>query len=552
VKPTVRFEWIAAFVLGAAALGAQAPAPPRPSGLVMGTVVDSLTGKPVPGAIITLGSSKVKADDDGRFVFADLPRGNYAIEASKAGYLDGAYGRRRPDGPSATLALGADERIGNLRIPIFRFGAISGQVLDEVGEPVVGAEVSVLARSWVGGRLVLTRGDSALTDDRGAYRIGALGPGEFVVAAILKSLPVMRKGVAFMYPVTYFPGSTAVDQSAPVTLKVGDDRGGVDIPLRLGAAFKVSGVLKTPSAPQTGVVTLAPAGEEFGAVSLSAAEVTSEPNGGFEFLAVPAGAFVARSVVRPPPQRTESSQAPTRLMWASAPVFVVDADVRNLEVLLRPGYRISGRVIIDIPAGTRAGFEMLRRLTASIESPDVDVRALGEAATVGVDVLGRFSTTELPPGRYFIRFENPPPGWSIRDITVRGRDISNAPIRLDSDVTDVTITFTDKPTELGGLVRSDSGTVDGSTVLAFPRDRAAWIDFGRKPLGLRATRSSRDGSFRFAGLPPGDYFVVAVDDTAAVDWQQPKRLELLASSASQVTLAKGESRQLDLRLAAIR
>jgi hypothetical protein len=471
----------------------------------------------------------VKTDDDGRFVFADLPRGNYAIEASKAGYFDGAYGRRRPDGPSATLALGADERIGNLRIPIFRFGAISGQVLDEIGEPVVGAEVSVLARSWVGGRLVLTRGDSALSDDRGTYRIGGLGPGEFVVAAILKSLPVMRNGVAFVYPVTYFPGSTAVDQSTPVILKVGDDRSGVDIPLRLGPAFKVSGILKTPSAPQTGVVTLAAAGEEFGSVNLSAAEVTSEPNGRFEFLAVPAGAFAARSIVRPPPLRTESSQAPTRLMWASTPVFVVDADVRNLEVLLRPGYRISGRVIIDIPAGTRAGFEMLRRLTASIESPDVDVRALGEAATVGVDVLGRFSTTELPPGRYFIRFDNQPPGWLLRDISLRGRDISSAAIRLDSDVTDVAFTFTDKPTDLGGLVRGDSGAVDGSTVLVFPRDRTAWIDFGRKPLGLRATRSSRDGSFHFVGLPPGDYFVVAVDDAAAVVWQQPKRLDLLAT-----------------------
>jgi hypothetical protein len=195
---------------------------------------------------------------------------------------------------------------------------------------------------------------------------------------------------------------------------------------------------------------------------------------------------------------------------------------------------------------------MLRRLTASIESPDVDVRALGEAATVGVDVLGRFSTTELPPGRYFIRFDNPPPGWLLRDISLRGRDISSAAIRLDSDVTDVAFTFTDKPTDLGGLVRGDSGAVDGSTVLVFPRDRTAWIDFGRKPLGLRATRSSRDGSFHFVGLPPGDYFVVAVDDAAAVDWQQPKRLEQFATSASQVTLGKGESRQIDLRPVVIR
>jgi hypothetical protein len=552
VKLPARFEWIAASVLSVAALSAQTPAPPRPGGLVMGVVVDSLTDKPVPAAIVTIGTNRVRTDDEGRFVVADLPRGNYAIEASKAGYFDGAYGRRRPEGPSATLALGADERIGDLRIPVFKSGAISGQVLDEIGDPVVGAEVTVLVRSWVGGRLVLTRGDSVLTDDRGAYRIGGLGAGEFVVAAIVKSLPVIRNGVNFIYPVHYFPGITTIEQSTPVTLKVGDDHSGVDIALRLSAAFKVSGILKTPSAPQTGVVTLTPAGDELGAVNLSAADATSEPNGRFEFLAVPTGGFVARSIVRPPPVRTTNSLAPTQLMWAAAPVFVNDADVRNLEVLLRNGFRIAGRVIFDLSPGRGAAFEARRGLTIALESPDVDIRSLGDAGRAMVDVSGFFYTSELPPGRYFLRFDNPPPGWSVRQIMVSGRDVSNAPLRLDSDVTSVTVTLTNQPTDLAGVVRSNQGMLEGATVLVFPRDRSTWIDFGRRPLGLRATRSSRDGSFHVTGLPPGDYLVIAVDDEAAVDWQQPKRLEALAPLASPVSLAKGESRQVDLRVSVIR
>ena len=240
-------------------------------------------------------------------------------------------------------------------------------------------------------------------------------------------------------------------------------------------------------------------------------------------------------------------------MWASTPVVVSGADVRNVEVLLRPGFRLAGRIVFDTASGRQApGYDVLRRLTGAIDSVDVDTQALGDAAAFKVDAGGSFSSTELPPGRYFIRIDNPPSGWTLKAISVQGRDISNTSIRLDSDVSGLTLTFTDRPAELGGFVRSDAGVLEGSTVLVFPRDRGTWTDFGPRPVGLRAGRSSRDGSFHFLGLPPGDYFLIAVDDRAATDWQQSKRLEVLAQSAVQVTLAAGETRSIDLRPTVIR
>lgn len=516
----------------------------------MGVVVDSLTDKPVAAAVVTLGPNKVKADADGRFVFADLARGFYDISAAKTGYLDGAYGRTRPDGPSATLVLGVDERIGNLRIPLFRLAAISGQVIDEAGDPIVGAEVQVLARTWLGGRLTLVRGDSTLTDDHGAYRIGWLGAGEFVIAVSFESLPVMRPEGAFIFPVQYFPGTTAIEQATAVTLKVGEDRGGIDIPLRLSAASRVSGILRSPSGPLAAPVVLTTSADGLGpGVDLGAIEKTSEPNGTFMFLAVPAGSYIAKAMVRPQPVRAES--APARLMWAATPLVVNGTDVNNVELQLRPGFRLSGRVVFESSAGGRApGYEMFRRMSVTFESLDVDTQVLSNS-TLGIDAAGNFSSTEMPPGRYFVRIDNPP-GWTLKSVSVRGRDISNAPVRLDSDVAGVTLTFTDRPTDLAGFVRADNGLVEGATVLVFPRDRTTWIDFGRRPPGLRASRSSRDGSFHFIGLPPGDYFLVAVDDAAAVDWQQPKRLETLAQLAAQVTLTAGEKRSIDVRPSVIR
>lgn len=554
MKGTIWITWVAAAGLCVATVSAQAPAPQQPSGLVLGVVVDSLSDKPVPEAVVTIGTNKVKADAEGRFVFTDLAKGYYSIDVAKPGYLDGAYGRQRPAGPAAMLALGTDERIGNLRIALFRLAAISGQVLDEAGQPVVGAEVQVLAKTWLGGRLVLVRGDSILSDDRGAYRIGGLGAGEFVVAVTFQSMPIVRSDGNFTYPVHYFPGGTSIEQATAVGVKVGEDHSGIDISLGLSPASRVSGIIRSPNGPLAAVVVLATSGEGLGAgVDLEVAEKTSEPSGGFMFLAVPAGSYAAKSLVRPSAIRAENSLAPARLMWASTPVIVSGADLSNVEVQLRPGFRISGRLVFETSSGSRGpGYDVVRRLTAAIDSLEVDTRTLGEAAALSFDGSGFFSSTELPPGRYFIRLDNPPAGWTLKAITFRGRDISNAPVRLDSDVGGLTITLTDRPTDLGGFVRGAAGPIEGSTVLVFPRDRATWIDFGRKPLGLRAIRSSRDGSFHFVGLPPGDYYLIAVDDAAATDWQQSKRLEALAPPATQVTLAAGEQRSLDIRPTVIR
>ncbi len=522
----------------------------------MGVVVDSVTAKPVPSAVISIGSAKVMSDDEGRFVFTDLSKGVYAIDAAKPGYFDGAYGRQRPEGPSATLALGADERIGSVRIALFKFGAISGQVRDEAGEPVVGAEVDVLSKSWLGGRQVLARAASAVTDDRGAYRADGLGAGEFVVAAIFRTLPIIRPEGDFVYAVHYFPGATLVEQASAISIKVGDDRTDVDIPLQLSAAAKVYGIVRSPNGPVAAPVVLTASAEGLGAgagVELEAAEEMSEPNGRFMFKAVPAGSYVARALVQPPPVKVGNALTPQRLMWATAPVVVNGDDVTNVEVLLRPGFKMIGSVVFDAaPRDRQPRYDVLRRLTVTIDSLDVDMRTLGDAATMTVDAAGFFTSKELPPGRYFVRLDNPPPGWSLRKVGLRGRDLSNAPVALDADVTGLTLTFTERPTELSGLVRSDSGAIEGATVLVFPRDRTTWTDFGRRPLGLRAARSSRDGSFRFGGLPPGDYFVIAVDDAASVDWQQARRLELLAQSATSISLADAERRVVDLRTMVIR
>jgi len=185
-----------AFVLSTSvltlALGAQNPQTNTTpvARLLMGAVVDALDGRPVADARVTLGGSvagvnptEVLTDAEGRFVFMNLPRGSFTITATKPGFTQGAFGRRRPGGTLQPIVL-ADERISDLRIPIWKNAVITGRVTDEAGEPLIGTSVSALQRTIIAGKRKLSLIASARTDDRGLYRISSLPPGDYVVVIV--------------------------------------------------------------------------------------------------------------------------------------------------------------------------------------------------------------------------------------------------------------------------------------------------------------------------------------------------------------------------------
>src|SRR5688500_14212385 len=184
-------------VSAGAALRAQPPKPSAATGLIVGIVVDAGTGKPVSGAIVSISSPapatppfprqapaalpRVLTGTDGRFVYRNLPPGNYSIVASRPGHVEGAYGRRRPGGPSVWLALAEGERTADVVVRVWKHAAISGTVLDEAGEGVVGARVRSWRRAFDRGRYAFMPASTGVTDDRGIYRIGSLVPGDYVV-----------------------------------------------------------------------------------------------------------------------------------------------------------------------------------------------------------------------------------------------------------------------------------------------------------------------------------------------------------------------------------
>ena len=366
--------WILALAL--TRILSQGPLPGLPqaaprSALIVGQVIDAGTGTPVSGALVEVRmqatvsapptpfarpapptltqTPRVLTGSDGRFVFRRLPKGNFMVTAIKPGYLNGAYGRRRPGGDSQTLVLFDGQKVGGLRIYLWRHSAITGVVVDEAGEPVVGIQMRAFMRRTVSGqRRFSVAGSIGWTDDRGVYRIHGLLPGDYLVATVSTKVSVAasmgddvrRTGVTpasiaeigasttagrgsamqlggalltlagsavgppptfdghvFVYPTTFHPNSPSPLRAQLVTIGSGEERSGIDLQIAPVATRRVSGVISSPDSP-AGALPVRIMAEEGVDTPLEQeiATTLTDRSGGFVFPAVPVGLYSIRVV----------------------------------------------------------------------------------------------------------------------------------------------------------------------------------------------------------------------------------------------------------------
>ena len=598
-----------AFVLIAGIVASAQRAGPPAQGLIVGQVIDPGSGRPVAGAIVTIlgsGGGRSPADpasvlstSDGRFFFRDLPQGTFGITATKMGYVDGASGRRRPLGPWQPITLADGERVGDIVVRMWKRAAITGMVTDEMGEPVVGVRVRGFRREFAGGRPRYVTGTSeiaagALTDDRGVFRLGAIVPGDYIVATSGRPVAVplsmaqelqgrgagngpvalpgsasstqlgnvvydMGRGVAtplpsrdgrlFVYPQTFYPSVPSFPQAMVVSVGAGEERSAIDLQIHPLPTFRVAGTVIGPEGAATAVsLRMSAAASEDVAFNTDVPTAITDRNGNFEFPAVPTGQYAIRASVRVP---QPDPRTPVAALSLDAPVAIGRADIEGLVLMLHPGFRVSGQFEFE-GAAPRPPASRLQQVPVVLEAASVP--ASGESEVQGrADGDGRFTAAGAPPGRYLVRVTGSPEGWMFKEATYRGRNVSDEAFELDSDANDVVITFTDRWTGLHGIVQGPRGAPDSeATVLIFPTNQEGWTDYGFNPRRVRSVRTSRAGDYSVHSIPPGDYYVVAIPDDRAGDWRDPAFLLSLTSVAARVSISDGDQKLVGLRTREVR
>ncbi len=141
-------------------------------GSIHGTITDSETGEVIPGVTVDLGEISIISDENGEFNISELEPGPYYISVSKEGFSSGNV--------TVTVVPGkimfANITLDRIEEPVVLKGSLRGKVLNEEGEPVQGAKVSIIGSN----RTVLTGADGSFSFeelDEGSYVLNATAQG---------------------------------------------------------------------------------------------------------------------------------------------------------------------------------------------------------------------------------------------------------------------------------------------------------------------------------------------------------------------------------------
>ena len=127
-------------------------------------------------------------DRNGRALLLGLAKGRVRLSVTHQSYLNATYGQERPGDAGTFMPIGGEQTIGPITIRMKRGATIAGVVTTESGDPLVGVKVEACRRGFEQAARRFLDGGSDVTDDRGAYRISGLQPGDYLIGILPRYL----------------------------------------------------------------------------------------------------------------------------------------------------------------------------------------------------------------------------------------------------------------------------------------------------------------------------------------------------------------------------
>ena len=402
--------------------------------------------------------------------------------------------------------------------------------------------------------------------------------------------PELEQPVA--YAPVYYPGTTMANGATSVTLGISEERAGVDFQLQLVQTAKVEGTVTSTAGPLPPNVQISLQHAQTGMPNIPGVGMDSArvgPDGKFTFTGVTPGWYMvmARAMIREvdpnaaatTPGRGAGRGGPggpqgrggqiTQVLWASAEVNVTGQTLPPVVLALQPGMTITGRVSFE--SSSLQPPTDLTRVRVSLSPRGQQSLDVGGMPPAQVDATGKFTIAGVAPGRYALQANaaagNPGGGqqaggrggaaaaggptgqWTLKSAIAQGQDALDFPIevRPNEDVNGALLTFTDRAQELSGTLQDATGRPTADfTIIVFPVDNRYWIPLSRR---IQSARPDTTGKFTMRNLPPGDYRLTAVTDVETGEWYDPAFLQQLLSASIPITLATGEKKVQDLKVA---
>jgi hypothetical protein len=465
------------------------------------------------GAIATEATAPdrgTETDAEGHFTFDDIAPGGYLLDAQRAGYLTKAQ----------MVKITSGQRITDLVIKMIPQGIIAGRVVDDEGEILPGATVNISMYSPPAGctACVVPGGSgTGTTDADGAFSIGGLNPGRYLVSviapakmspAVTPASPDARQDDARqeIYVTTYYPDAMDRADATPVELAAGAQVRTLELKLQKTVVFKLSGKVVNAASGDLAVpdrLTLIRQGSR--PPGLSARYVGVSAGGEFSFDGVLPGNYFLEAK-----SNVDAEDRPALVAWQ--PISVGNNDLDRVVVEMKPAMELRGKVAVE-------GSPLSSWPQITLTPTD----GLNYLDSPMVDSDGQFRVTGMEPAVYNVIVGFMPPPLYVKSMRFNGRDV-DGPIDLGaSSAASLELVVSRGTATMSGVVSDSNG----------PVGRGIFVFAIRETLPFRVAVTDEKGQFSFEGLPTGQYYVVAMDGPGMLP------PEIVLKLGTPVTVADG-------------
>ena len=505
---------------------------------VRGIVVNSVSGEPIPGALVRLVSVKqsatreVRADAEGKFVFANVTAGAAKLSASKPGYF--AMERDPEHLVQFTVAVQKDSSAAIVRL--VPEGVIYGRITGADGEPVEGMQMQALKKKIVDGKSRWVTGEaSTVTDDEGRFRLAELHVGSYFLLAGPEHFGEIANGAdssqVSQYGAMFYPGVSDFAEATPIALPAGR-QADADVRLIRQGLYRISGMVEGGPAGRAALVVLNGTGQNIGM-----------------YYASPTGAFDVKNV--PPSARhlaALSAEGSDALYFGEIELRL-SGDLTNQRLKMWRVPEIDVKVRTEVTHENKTDAQKAVRGTQTdsgqpgieashialvTEEPDLAPDEL-QAERWGEEMVIRGAF----PGRYRLRITPEGPHYvasaQMDDVDLLNEDLTVAP---GSALPAMEIVLRDDGASLAVVPQMDGVNLEG-LVMLWPLDAQMMI---------QSRRAYADAPARFINVRPGRYRVLALENGELAEYRSVEFRQKYESKWQEITLEANQTATMQVKI----
>jgi hypothetical protein len=517
---------------------------------VRGTVVNSVTGEPISGALVQIYGARQNAvltGSDGKFQFEGVPNGSFPLSVQKPGYFS-AEQIRRNGGSLRSVNTDEDRPVTLKLIPE---GVVYGRVIGDNGEPLGYLPVQILWERVENGKRTREANRSVQTDEQGEFRQAELQPGKYFVFVGPSSWPTsfpsrLSQGGARGYPGVFYPGVADLSSATAIEMTPGK-HAEINVSLSSQPFYRISGTVSGYWPEQSvSFEMFSASGQPIGAgIELD------EARGTFRSSWVPAGVCTVIAGSQDP--KTNQPRFATQRLN-------VTSDVGGVHLALLPSALIPLNIRVeatrsDTPADGRntstffGGFSQIRQQFSPARvalTPQEHVFAYRQqqysesfadndpAPAIRNIPAGVYSVEVAPNGPYYVQ--------SVR----------SGPVDLLEQNLTVAPGGSNQPIEI--VLRDDFATLEGSLTFSAESESATIIMISANSVAEAPQRRNIVGvtnkapSFQIPQLAPGEYKLLAVDNPDELEYANPEVVRKYLSKARDVSLVPNQKAKVELEV----